>query len=277
MAADVAAGGADPSDWLELNRAWWEERAPLHEASLFYRGGGGGLEDFEFEDLGSVEGLDVIHPQCHIGTDTISLARAGARVVGLDFSAKSIEAAGRLAERAGVADRAEWVTSDVHDSVEAVGGRTFDLVYTGMGALCWLPDMDRWAAVMWELTRPGGRLYVSEFHPLQDMLEVETTAHERGYFPIGGEVFDDGSGSYADPDAVTTNNVTVDFIHPLSEVIQALLDVGFVLDRFREFPFTVYERWPFLEEREEGVWFMPEDRPQLPLMYSLRLGRPAQR
>jgi SAM-dependent methyltransferase len=270
----VASETHDPSRWRELNLAWWEERAPIHEASLFYRSGGGGLEGFEWDDLASVEGLDVIHPQCHIGTDSISLAESGARVVGLDFSPNALDAARRLAAAADVAERTEWVTSDVYDSVEAVGGRQFDLVYTGKGALCWLPDMRRWAAVMWSLCKPGGRLYVSEMHPVKDMFADETTELERDYFPVGGTVYDDGAGSYADPDAATTNNVTVDFIHPVSEVIQALLDAGFVLESFREFPFSVYERWPFLEEREQGVWYMPDDRPQLPLLYSLRLRRP---
>ena len=269
------ADAHDPSDWRALNHAWWEERAPLHEQSVFYRSGGGGLEEFEWNDLGSVEGLDVFHPQCHIGTDTLSLAERGARVVGLDFSANATAAAARLAEAAGLGERVEWVTGDAYDSVEAVGGRNFDLVYTGKGALCWLPDMARWAAVMWKLCRPGGLLYVSEFHPVQDMLEVDTTEFERDYFPVGGDVYDDGSGSYAEPDAATVNNVTVDFIHPLSEVTQHLLDAGFRLELMREFPFTVYRRWPFLEEREQGVFCMPDDRPQLPLMYSLRLRRPA--
>lgn len=271
----VASEAHDPSEWRKLNLAWWDERAPIHEASAFYRSGGGGVEEFELEDLGLVDGLDIVHPQCHIGSDAISLAALGAQIVGLDFSPRAIEAAGRLADAAGVAQRAEWVVSDVYDSVAALGGRTFDLVYTGKGALCWLPDMTRWAEVMWGLCKPGGRLYVSEFHPVQDTLEWETTVFERSYFSEGGEVFDDGAGSYADRDAPTTNNVVVDFVHNLAEVVQALLDVGFELELFREFPFTVYERWPFLEERETGVWFMPEDRPQIPLMYSLRLRRPA--
>lgn len=260
--------------WRELNLAWWEERAPLHEASAFYRSGGGGVESFELDDLGSVDGLSIVHPQCHIGTDLISLAERGADVVGLDFSANAIAGAQRLAAAAGVSDRAEWITSDVYDSVAAVEGRTFDLVYTGKGALCWLPDMERWAGVMWDLCRPGGQLYLSEFHPLQDVLEWETTHFERSYFFAGGEVFDDATGSYADREASTTHDVVVDFVHSLSSIVQAVLDAGFVLESFREFPFTVYARWPFLEEREPGVWFMPEDRPELPLMFSLRARRP---
>jgi SAM-dependent methyltransferase len=270
----TGSDAADAARWRELNLAWWEERAPIHEDSTFYRESARGLEPFEWEDLGPVDGLRIVHPQCHIGTDTLSLAARGATVVGLDFSANATAAAGRLAAAAEMGDRATWVTGDVYDAVELVDGEAFDLVYTGKGALCWLPDMDRWASVMWSLCRPGGRLYVAEFHPLQEVLEMETTAFERDYFPRGGDVYDDGPGSYADPDAVTVHNTTVDFVHPLSEVIQALLDVGFVLDRFRELPTIVYERWPFLESHGDGEWAMPADRPRLPLMYSLLLTRP---
>lgn len=269
----MSAADHDPTEWRELNHAWWEERAPIHLESAFYRSGDGGLEDFEWEDLGTVEGLTVVHPQCHIGTDTISLARAGATTVGLDFSASAIAGAGDLARRQGVADRCEWLESDVYEGSTAVGGREFDLVYTGKGALCWLPDMTRWAEEMWALCRPGGRFYLSEFHPSQNQLHDDDTTFDRSYFPVGGEVFDD-PGSYADRSAVTTDDVVVDFVHPLSEVLTALLDVGFVLRRFREFPFCVYPRWPWMEEREPGVWYLPDDVPPMPLMYSLLLERP---
>ncbi|MDG2028357.1 MAG: methyltransferase domain-containing protein [Acidimicrobiales bacterium] len=269
-----AAADHDASEWRDLNHAWWDERAPIHVESLFYRSGGGGLEDFEREDIGPVDGLSVVHPQCHIGTDMISLAKGGASTVGMDFSAAAIEGAARLAEHNGVGERTEWLVSDVYDSTAAVGGREFDLVYTGMGALCWLPDMDRWAAQMWALCRPGGHLYISEFHPMQDQLHDDDTRFERSYFPTGGDLFDE-PGSYADKEATTAENVIVDFIHPVSEVVTALLAVGFVLRLFREFPFTAYARWPWLEEREEGLWYMPDDRPDIPLMYSLLLDRPS--
>ena len=264
---------ARPEDWRDLNHAWWDERAPLHLESLFYRSGGGGLEDVEWDEIGAVEGLDVVHPQCHIGTDTISLAKGGARTVGLDFSANAIDGAARLAAEAGVDERTDWVVGDVYDAATVIG-RDFDLVYTGKGAVCWLPDMDRWADVMWALCRPGGRLFVSEFHPLTDVLAENDTSFERSYFPTGGDVFHD-SGSYASPDAVTTNDALVDFIHAVSEVVQSLLDVGFVLRSFREYPFTVYKRFPFLPEVSEGVWRMPEDQPDLPFMYSLLMDRSA--
>ena len=261
-----------PAEWRDLNHAWWEERAPLHSASLLYREGGSGLKEFEWEDLGSVTGLSVVHPQCHIGTDAISLAERGATTVGFDFSAAAIEAAPVLAEQRGTG-ATEWLVGDVYDGAHAVDGRTFDLVYTGKGAVCWLPDMQRWAEVMWSLCRPGGRFYLSEFHPLTDQLHDDNTTFVRPYFPTGGDLFEE-PGSYAVRDAVTTNNVIVDFIHPLSEVMQALLDVGFQLRKIREFPFTVSKRWPWMVTNGDGIWRFPPEVPEFPMMYSLLFDKP---
>ena len=109
-------------------------------------------------------GLTGIHLQCHIGTDTLSLARLGARMTGLDLSPVSLEQARTLAADAG-AD-IDYVEADTYSAPQALGGRTFDLVYTGIGALCWLPDIDRWAGVVDDLLEPGGRLFVREGHPM---------------------------------------------------------------------------------------------------------------
>ena len=139
--------------WVETNRAWWDERVASHAKSKFYdlksfRKGRDDLRPFEAEELGvDPAGLDLVHLQCHIGTDTLSWAGRGARVVGLDFSAPAIELAKSLSEDIGLADRSEFVHANVFDAVEALGGRTFDVVYTGIGALTWLPDINRWAAV----------------------------------------------------------------------------------------------------------------------------------
>lgn len=262
-----------PDNWRALNHAWWDERAPLHEASRFYRTGGTGLEDFEVAELGDLDGLEIVHLQCHIGTDTIDLARHGARTVGLDFSANAIDAARRIAAEAGVDDRTDWVVADLYDAPNALDGRTFDAVYTGKGALCWLPDLDRWAAVVDALLRPGGFLYLSEFHPVQDIMSDDDTDIERGYFSSSGDVFDE-PGSYADPDAATVNNVSVDFLHPLATILGAILDRGLTLRFFHEFPTTVYPRWPWMDTAGDGVWHMPADRPSLPMMYSLRADKP---
>jgi SAM-dependent methyltransferase len=260
------------ADWRNVNHAWWDERAALHRASEFYAAAGG-LEDFEWEELPPIEGLELFHPQCHIGTDTVALARRAARVTGLDFSAEAIEGARELAAEQGVGDRTEWVVADVYDAVDAVGGRTFAGVYTGKGALCWLPDLDRWAATMWALVEPGGFLYLSEFHPVQDIMSDDDTTIERSYFGSSGDVYVE-AGSYAVPDAETVHDASVDFPHALSAVVQALIDRGFELRMLHEHPITLFARWPWLETDGDGVWRMPADRPLLPLMYSLLAVRP---
>ena len=139
---------------LRVNRANWDERAPAHAASPDYAvqrfvddpGFLSGVVAFDRPRLGEVCGLDAIHLQCHIGTDTVSLARLGARVTGLDFSPASLQQARSLARR--TATDVRFVESDVDGALDAVHAGGFDLVYTGIGALCWLPSIARWAEVV---------------------------------------------------------------------------------------------------------------------------------
>ncbi len=267
----------DPADWRALNHAWWEERAPRHAADGFYdleAGAGIGVRGFEWELIGEVDGLDVVHPQCHLGTDTLSFARRGARTLGLDFSANAIDGATRFADAQGLTESTEWVVSDVYDSVAAVGGRSFDIVYTGFGALCWLPDLDRWAGVMAELCRPGGTLHLHEFHPLQDVFADDDLTVVRDYFEFGGKVYDE-PGSYASADSDTEANLIVDHVHTIGDVMTAVLDHGFEIRSFREYDVTLFDRWPWLDVDEEGIYRMPAGRPKLPLTYALVADKPA--
>jgi SAM-dependent methyltransferase len=130
-----------------------------------FKAGALSLRAHEIADLGDVRDKDLVHLQCHFGKDTLSWARLGARVTGLDFSEPAVKAAVELAREIGV--DARFVTADVYDATAALDGRRFDIVYTGVGALCWLPDMERWAKVVCDLLRPGGQLYLFEFHPLR--------------------------------------------------------------------------------------------------------------
>ena len=155
-------------DWFEVNREMWDERVPIHVASELYDveafvAGRSSLRPFELAELPDVRGRTLVHPQCHFGEDTLSWARLGARVTGLDFSGPAVEAARALAARCEL--EAEFVEANVYDASEALGGRRFDIVYTGLGALNWLPDIERWARVMASLVAPGGCLYLAEFHP----------------------------------------------------------------------------------------------------------------
>ena len=198
---------AEPS-WRELNRDMWNERVPLHLRSRLYdlpkfKAGALSLRSHEIADLGDVRGKELVHLQCHFGKDTLSWARLGAHVTGLDFSEAAVRAAVALAAEIGV--EARFVTADVYDSPEALGGRTFDIVYTGVGALCWLPDMTRWAKVIFNLLQPGGELYLYEFHPLKwifgetdkpDILDAYFTPAEG--FRLGGVTYADGAAPAAE-------------------------------------------------------------------------------
>ena len=254
----------------EMNRAWWDERVGLHVDSDFYDlpgflAGGDPLRPFEVEEVGPVEDLRLAHLQCHIGLDTLGWARRGARVTGLDFSGPAVEAAERLAAEAGL--EARFVQSDVYEAPAALGGR-FDVVYTGLGALNWLPDIERWASTVAKLIEPGGFLYLSEFHPISWVFGDDELDVTYDYF--GGRVEFEEPGTYADLEADTTHNRTEEWPHSLGAVLSAILGAGLTIELFREHDHTLMPRWPFLEADRGGIWRWPAGRPRLPLMYSVR-------
>jgi len=270
---------SDEAEYQRLNKAWWDERVPVHAAGDFYDlegfvAGRDTLLPFEPETVGDVTGLDLVHLQCHMGLDTLSWARRGARVTGLDFSAPAIETARGLAQRIDV--DARFVVADAYDAVEVLG-QTYDVAYQSLGSLNWHPDMDRWAAILDTLLRPGGRYCLLEAHPLAWVLDDDGDQVAYDYFTVPeGERIADAGGSYADMTAATVNNETIEFGHTLSGVISSLLGAGFVLDRFAEYPFTVSPMWPWLEERAAPTrtFWAPEGRPSLPMMYSLVVRKP---
>jgi SAM-dependent methyltransferase len=163
---------------LAANRANWDERTELHVRSRFYDVDAWlrdepGPRARELAALGDVDGLTLIHLQCHFGLDTLQFARAGAVVTGLDFAPSAIDAARDIARRAGLDDRATFVCANVYDAVDALESATFDIVYVSLGALTWLPSVDRWAETAAALVKPGGRLYLHDCHPLSWALDDE--------------------------------------------------------------------------------------------------------
>jgi SAM-dependent methyltransferase len=224
-------------EYLAVNRSNWDERAVAHAASSEYaldrfvedRSFLSTVVRFDLPLLGSVEGLQCVHLQCHIGTDTISLARLGAHMTGLDFSAQSLAQAARLAEL--TATRVRFVQANVYDALSVLAPGSFDLVYTGIGALCWLPDIVRWAQMVGALLRPGGRLFIREMHPMlgtlvarDDLIVVDDPYFERPE-PM---IYDEG-GTYVDTDHEFTATITHQWSHGLAETVTALLDAGMQL------------------------------------------------
>ncbi|CAO0838043.1 UDP-N-acetylglucosamine 1-carboxyvinyltransferase [Streptomyces microflavus] len=227
--------------------------------------------DVDVGGLGDLTGRDVLHLQCHLGTETLALARRGARAVGLDFSAASVAAAREIAAKAGV--EVEYVRANVYDAVEALEGRRFDVVYTGKGALCYLPDLERWAAVVAELLRPGGLLYIVEFHPLLNSLGPKPAPGEGGlvlrhdYLGGDGPVHRDATHTYTDGPAVEGATESVEWMHGIGEVVGALTGAGLGVRQLRESDELPWPRWSRMVRTPSGWWRLPE--PRIPLLYGL--------
>lgn len=270
-----------PDDWRDANRSNWDERVPIHVTSDFYevdafRAGEDRLRDFELTEVGDVTGRSLLHLQCHFGLDTLSWARHGAaRVVGLDFSAPAVDAASAIAREIGLGpERAEFVTSDVYEARDAVPPGPYDIVYTGLGALSWLPDIDRWAEVAASFVAPGGFLYLAEFHPITDVLDDETgTRVVHDYF-TREPWEEDEAGTYADPAATTVHNRTVEWQHPIGRVVSAICATGLRLEFLHEHDMTLWDRFASLEVGDDGYRRLPAGQPRIPLMYSLKATRP---
>jgi SAM-dependent methyltransferase len=269
------------TDYRAVNMASWDERAPAHAASPDYDVARfaddpsflSSVVRFDRPLLGDISGLRGVHLQCHIGTDTISLARLGATMTGLDFSAASLAEARRLAAQAGPA--VDFVKADVYDAVKILGAGQFDLVFTGVGALCWLPSIRRWADVVGGLLRPGGRLFLREGHPmlwsLADTRPDGLLVVDNPYFERDEPTIWEEGGTYVATDVIFAQNVTHEWNHGLGEIITALQAARMDLTGLREHDSAPWEALPGQMERIDGGEWRLADRPwRLPCTYTLQ-------
>ena len=275
----IGRKGTGVDERVAVNRENWDARTPVHLASTSYDVEGWlaearGPRPDEARALGDVQGLRLVHLQCHIGLDTLAWARVGAEVVGLDFSPVAIDAARDLAQRAGLADRARFVCADVNEAAAALSGESFDIVYVSLGALCWLPSVTRWASQVAALLAEGGRLFVHDVHPVSCALGDDEAIFERSYFEDAtGMTFDDGA-MYTDDDALADHRQTFEWNHGIGEIVTALLAEGLVLDSLIEHDWTNYARFPWLDGDGDGRWTVPAGRPRIPLSFTLLAHRP---
>ncbi len=262
-------------EWLALNKENWDERASINMRSAFYdndtfKAGRSTLVNDELNVIGDVSGKSLLHLQCHFGQDTLSWARAGASVTGLDFSPAAIAAAQSLAVELGI--EAEFVVSNVYDAPTTLS-RQYDVVYTGIGAICWLPDITAWAKVIAALLQSGGELYMVEFHPTEWIWGDKLTPEYDYFTPKAGLALHE-TGSYADPAAETKHNETVQWNHNLGDVVTALIEAGLSITALREHETHMVKVWDFLVDAGNGRYTMPAGRANLPFMYTLRAKKP---
>ncbi|MDR1807142.1 MAG: class I SAM-dependent methyltransferase [Propionibacteriaceae bacterium] len=218
----------------------------------------------------SVAGLDLLHLQCSIGTDTLSWARLGARATGLDFSGEAITTAQRLAAEAGLP--VEFVESNVYDAVATLGAQRFDIVYSSEGVLCWLPDLAGWARQIYGLLRPGGLFYIRDEHPILRTFDFEQTDD---VLTVIHPYFNSGQPhQYLEQPDGDVDSLVFEWPHSLSEIVTAVLGAGLRVEALLEHKFLTWLGLPFMVEGESGTWHLP--RPDVaPLSFTLVARRPA--
>ena len=270
-------------DWRSANRANWNERVAIHLGAACYerdslRAGRDRLHPIEEAEIGPLEGLRVLHLQCHFGRDSLILAQRGARVVGLDFSAPAIAAAVELAAELGLAQRTHFVEADLYDAPTAIPEPdSFDLVFVTWGAINWLPNIRRWAEIVAYFLKPGGALYLAEGHPAALVFDDAAPRHGAmpGWFApyfLRQPLVVDDPREYADEAARLVNARRYEWLHPLGAIVTALLASGLTLKWLHEHESVPWRMFEVLIEDAEGMYRWP-DRPWLPLAFSLRAER----
>ncbi|MEO0617667.1 MAG: class I SAM-dependent methyltransferase [Pseudomonadota bacterium] len=264
---------------LEANLASWNERVAIHlrdTTDIYdvegFAAGGDALLPIEANEIGDVTGLNIAHLQCHFGMDTISLARRGARVTGVDFSPAAIaQARGFAAREAG---DITFVCSPLHNALSQMTPASFDMVYVTWGTIGWMPDVFRWAATVGKLLKPGGRLYFADIHPTMTQLETEhgklTFAYpRRSQGPDGALAFDERR-SYAGDGTELVNQRQYEWIHPLSDIIGGLIGAGLTLEFLHEHDTLPWQAVPEMVANGDRMFRLPDDIIGPPVSISLK-------
>ena len=264
-----------------INRAHWDALAAAHGQDAYYDtealvAGADTLREAEQagvrEAVGAVAGLDVLHLQCHIGFDSISLARRGARVVGADFSPASLDKARALARRCEVS--VEFVEADATKLPVELHNR-FDLVYATIGVICWIDDLTAWMRSAAAALRGGGKLLLVDIHPLYLMMgSADPLRLDFPYANDGPRAYDE-PGSYAGADLPVAATETVEHGHSLAEVVNAALAAGLKIQRLDEHLDSDFDpRGTLLAPGDDGRYRLRIGGELLPVLFTLVAGKP---
>jgi SAM-dependent methyltransferase len=255
--------------YIEINKQSWNNRVDTHLTSEFYDvdgflKGNTSLNDIELKLLGDVKGKAILHLQCHFGQDSISLARLGARVTGVDLSDKAIDAANELAKKTG--NDVKFICCDVYDLPNHLKEK-FDIVFTSYGTIGWLPDMNKWANVISTFLKPNGKFVFVEFHPVVWMYDDNFEEVKYNYFNVG-EIVESETGTYADKDAP----IKTDYIgwnHDLAEVFTSLINSGIEINTFEEYDYSPYNCFAKTVEFEPKKFRIAHLENKIPMVYAI--------
>ena len=258
------------NEYINVNRGLWNEKTKYHVSSAFYDMdsflvGRSTLNDIELELIGDVNNKAIAHLQCHFGQDSLSLARLGANVTGVDLSDVAIEKAKELAAQLQL--KANFIQSDVYSLPEHLYGQ-FDIVYSSYGVLGWLPDMERWAQVVSKLLKKNGMLILVEFHPVVWMFDERFKTIRYSYF--NRETIEETeTGTYADRDAPIELK-SLSWNHNLSEVLQSLINAGLAIKTFNEYDYSPYSCFNDVVEVAKGKYRISGLEEKLPMVYAIK-------
>ncbi|MFV8225632.1 class I SAM-dependent methyltransferase [Christiangramia aquimixticola] len=257
------------SDYLNINRESWNNRLVSHITSDFYdvenfKKGKNSLNSIELELFGELKGKKVLHLQCHFGQDTISLARMGAECVGVDLSNKAIKYATQLNEELGT--NARFICSDIYALPEVLNEK-FDIVFTSYGTIGWLPDLEKWAAVISKFLKKGGKFVFAEFHPVVWMFDDN---FKKIAYPYRSKnaIIESETGTYADKDAAIEQEFVV-WNHGISDVLSGLIEEGLQIEKFEEFDYSPYNCFNGTKEFEPGKYYIEHLQGKIPMVYAL--------
>lgn len=256
-------------NYIKINRHSWNSKVAIHLESEFYDNesfikGRSSLNEIELDLLDDLAGKSILHLQCHFGQDTISLARKDARVTGVDFSEEAIAAATEMAQKTGA--EVDFICCDIYDLPNHLD-RTFDIVFTSYGTIGWLPDINKWAEIVNQFLRPGGKFVFVEFHPVVWMFDDDFEKVKYNYFN-DGPISETLEGTYAEVDA----EISLDYVmwnHGLEEVIMSLINQQLTIASFQEYDYSPYNCFKGMTEVKPGQYRIKKMGKKLPMVYAL--------
>jgi len=256
--------------YFDANKDGWNKRTAVHKASAFYnleafKKGKSSLNKIELDEVGDVKGKSLLHLQCHFGMDTLSWAREGAIVTGIDLSDEAIVLAQQI--NAELQLHASFVCCNVYDTAAYVKEQ-FDVIFTSYGTIGWLPDLKPWAKMIAAKLKPGGFFYIADFHPTLWMLDDAMEKLHYSYFN-DEVIITEQQGTYTDRNAAI-KHTEYGWNHPFSEILEALISEGLQIEFLHEYCFSPYNCFANTEQGEDGMWRLKGMGNKFPMMYSIK-------